>query len=161
MITLGDRIKKIRGNVTIRSFAESINVATSALQYYEADTTKPGYDVLLRIIKKYNVDPAWLLTGEESGKHPKADITSKERYIINEYRKVDEGGQKIIDDFIKREASRANVNAHSTDIAKIAKAAQSRADIGKIAKSAQDKYDINKLAKSAISRTKQQTTDKQ
>lgn len=77
---IGRRIKSIRKvlDITQRAFCDKIGVVSSS--YYsaiETGKTKPGYDFLHKLGMHYNVNPFYLLFGEEPkflGDKPERDL---------------------------------------------------------------------------------------
>ncbi|MFW5499625.1 MULTISPECIES: helix-turn-helix domain-containing protein [unclassified Maridesulfovibrio] len=63
-MTIGQRIKKIRGKTPQKRFASTIGVAQNTLGNYERDERTPNADVIIAIAKTYRVSFDWLLTGE-------------------------------------------------------------------------------------------------
>lgn len=68
-MTLGERIKLIRGTQAREVFAPIMKVSKNTLIAYEKDDRVPGADFLNKILDLYpDTSPAWLLTGEGSMK---------------------------------------------------------------------------------------------
>ena len=63
--SLGHRIRKIRGEVSQGQFATEIGVHKNTLGAYERDIRVPDSSVLAIICDKYEINPSWLLFGEE------------------------------------------------------------------------------------------------
>lgn len=63
MSTLGERIKRIRGDETQASFATRIGISKAALGGYERDENSPSADVISKICTKDNISPKWLIMG--------------------------------------------------------------------------------------------------
>lgn len=61
--SLGEKIRKIRGNKTLQRFAEEIGVSHTSVKRYE-EGALPDIDVLLKIAKLGQIDLGRLLTGE-------------------------------------------------------------------------------------------------
>jgi len=109
-MSIGSRIKQIRGKVSREDFARKIGADKSTIQRYENEDNIPKGDILRRIHERFGVDLNWLLTGrgepytikEESGsflKEPGSgkyygitkynmDITKEEQALINTLRKI-------------------------------------------------------------------------
>ena len=68
MSTLGERIRLIRKGVpektTQEKFGEALGVTRAAVTAYELDKARPPPATLKLICMKYNVNQAWLETGE-------------------------------------------------------------------------------------------------
>lgn len=63
MSTLGERIKRVRGDATQAAFATRLGISKAALGGYERDENLPGVDVISKICKICNISPAWLVLG--------------------------------------------------------------------------------------------------
>jgi len=62
--TIGDRIRRVRGELSQDAFAAKLDVAKDTVGKYERNQNVPGGDVLARIREKFGVDINWLLTGQ-------------------------------------------------------------------------------------------------
>lgn len=60
-MTLGKRIRMIRGDRTIASFVEGYGICPNTLMNYEADRRKPDAAFLVRLCEMEGVEPNWLL----------------------------------------------------------------------------------------------------
>lgn len=63
-MTIGERIRKLRGALSQEEFARRINASKTAVGAYERDSSKPGADAILSICAQFDVEPKWLLAGE-------------------------------------------------------------------------------------------------
>ena len=63
-MSLGERIKEVRGNMSQKDFGDKFGVTANTLRGYENDSVSPGADFIVRICKEYSIDYAWLLAGE-------------------------------------------------------------------------------------------------
>ncbi|MGE4297569.1 MAG: helix-turn-helix domain-containing protein [Desulfovibrionaceae bacterium] len=63
-MSIGARIRAIRGALSQEEFARSIDASKTAIGAYERDSSQPGSAVIIAICGLYNVEPKWLLTGE-------------------------------------------------------------------------------------------------
>lgn len=63
-MTIGERIRKLRGKLSQEDFARSIGASKTAVGAYEKDSSKPGADVIMSICAQFSVDPKWLLFGD-------------------------------------------------------------------------------------------------
>ena len=81
---VGDRIRKYKELKGMKSkeFAELIGIAPSTLSAIESGKTKPNADTLAAIVIKTNIDPYYLLTGEEKIVRP------EENELLDYYRFV-------------------------------------------------------------------------
>jgi len=60
-MTLGQRIRMIRGKRTMANFVKGYGICPNTLMNYEADRRKPDADFLARLCEKEGVEPNWLL----------------------------------------------------------------------------------------------------
>lgn len=63
-MTVGDRIKELRGKESRPSFCPKLGISKSTLVNYETGVSSPTADVLNIICDRFQVNPAWLLRGE-------------------------------------------------------------------------------------------------
>lgn len=65
-MTLGKRIRMIRGDRTIANFVEGYGICPNTLMNYEADRRKPDAAFLARLCETEGVEPNWLLGFQET-----------------------------------------------------------------------------------------------
>ena len=60
---VGKRLKDVRRvlDISQKDFAAGIDVSGSYLSEIESGKTKPGYNLILAVARKFNVSPNWLL----------------------------------------------------------------------------------------------------
>lgn len=63
-MSLADRIKTLRGDISIAEFCRQTNIHRNTLPRYESGERLPDSDFLEAVCNSYNINPAWLLTGE-------------------------------------------------------------------------------------------------
>jgi transcriptional regulator with XRE-family HTH domain len=63
-MSIGNRIKQVRGGLSREDFAAKLSIDKSSIQRYENDENIPKGDVLQKIHKQFNVNINWLLTGQ-------------------------------------------------------------------------------------------------
>ncbi|MDW7643407.1 MAG: helix-turn-helix transcriptional regulator [Desulfuromonadales bacterium] len=64
-MTLGERLKKVRGGVSRDKFAPDTGISKTALVNYESDSRSPNADYLIKVLEVCpEYSPQWLLTGE-------------------------------------------------------------------------------------------------
>ncbi|SHI59715.1 helix-turn-helix domain-containing protein [Halodesulfovibrio aestuarii] len=63
---IADRIRKIRGNLSQREFADRIGINMNTLRAYEKGRSLPPSEVLENICLNFDASPSWLLLGIES-----------------------------------------------------------------------------------------------
>jgi SOS-response transcriptional repressor LexA len=62
---IGQRLIELRGKLTQQAFADSIGVSKRSVIRYEKEDRLPDAEVIARICDRYQVDPIWLLTGQQ------------------------------------------------------------------------------------------------
>lgn len=80
--TINDRIESLVNhhfNGNKAAFAKAIDMPPTGLSSYlgKQRRSKPNVDMIIKIIKTLNVDPLWLLTGEES---KRIDVSTQGSY---------------------------------------------------------------------------------
>lgn len=60
-MTLGKRIRMIRGDRTIANFVEGYGICPNTLMNYEADRRKPDAAFLIKLCETEGVEPNWVL----------------------------------------------------------------------------------------------------
>lgn len=63
-ISLGKRIRDLRGKESRVNFAESFLIAPSSLARWEAGESQPDMGFLIRLVSAYGLSLEWLITGE-------------------------------------------------------------------------------------------------
>jgi transcriptional regulator with XRE-family HTH domain len=68
LTAFADRVTEVRNRLrlTQREMAETLEISISFLSQVEAVKTKPGYTFFNNMMKKYNVNPIYLLSGSGS-----------------------------------------------------------------------------------------------
>jgi transcriptional regulator with XRE-family HTH domain len=61
---LGERIRELRGTLSIGEFSDMFSIHRNTLPAYENGKTSPNAKFLTALCEKYNVQPNWLLMGE-------------------------------------------------------------------------------------------------
>lgn len=64
METIGDRIRKIRGNISQEEFAQRTEINKTTLGRYERGVNSPDSKAIKAICDAYHVRPEWLFTGK-------------------------------------------------------------------------------------------------
>ena len=63
-MTIGERIKCVRGSMSQLDFATRTGLNKGTLSRYERNTTVPDANTIVRICSAFDIRPEWLLTGE-------------------------------------------------------------------------------------------------
>ena len=87
---------KIR-KITQEQLANALNTSQSVIAGWKNRGTIPTMEYLPKICEVLNVSWEYLITGKEEENH----LTSDEKYLVEQYRKVKPEGQKDILDFIE------------------------------------------------------------
>ncbi|MGE5550998.1 MAG: helix-turn-helix domain-containing protein [Bacteroidota bacterium] len=67
---IGRRVRKIRGEMSQKEFAEALGTAPTYISDIERGRTKPSLELLTSIIGKYGVSIDWIITGKEQSPPP-------------------------------------------------------------------------------------------
>lgn len=62
-MTLSERLRKIRGQLGQKEFAERIGSSQTGVSAYEKGQRKPDYETLIRVSQEFGVTLDWLLLG--------------------------------------------------------------------------------------------------
>ena len=62
-MTIGERLKLVRGSVSQDEFSKRLGVSKAAVGAYERNAQMPGSTFIIAICVCYNIEPRWLLTG--------------------------------------------------------------------------------------------------
>lgn len=60
---IGERIRIIRGDESLRVFAARFSIDENKITAYEAELLQPDLNFLADICKEYNINPGWMLVG--------------------------------------------------------------------------------------------------
>jgi transcriptional regulator with XRE-family HTH domain len=63
-MSIGDRIKEVRDNVSRDAFAPPLGVTRNSIQRYETNERKPGANFIESICKAYKINADWLIFGK-------------------------------------------------------------------------------------------------
>lgn len=62
-MTIGERIRQVRGKTPRSIFAKHIEITESTLRNYENNLSLPNSDIVAKICHVFNVEPGWLILG--------------------------------------------------------------------------------------------------
>lgn len=96
-MSIGDRIRQIRGSQSQASFAESLGIAQRTLAHYEKNNRTPNTEFAVSLAQKYNVSFDWLLTGVETAQ---SDSEARE---LDQPAQADCPNCKVLTDELRRE----------------------------------------------------------
>ncbi|WP_461664664.1 XRE family transcriptional regulator [Humidesulfovibrio sp.] len=69
-MSIGSRIKLVRGTMSQDDFADAVGVSKAAIGGYERDKQMPGSAVIVSICEKFDIEPGWLLMGKDPMRAP-------------------------------------------------------------------------------------------
>lgn len=100
--TIGERLRKVRGDLGVGEFAERLGVNRKTVTRWEANEALPDGASLLSLHQHFGVDPGWLLTGgpssaEGAGSTAPPQLNSRERALLANYRGSDEEGRRAVE----------------------------------------------------------------
>ncbi|MCI9357208.1 MAG: helix-turn-helix domain-containing protein [Lachnospiraceae bacterium] len=109
-MTFGERIialRKEKGYVTRKSFAEKLKIPETTLRNYEKNEREPGHSFLIDLSDIFNVSTDYLLglTDEKEKVRP-YELKASEYKHIEKYRKLDMRGKKIVETVLDEEITR-------------------------------------------------------
>ena len=61
---IGERVRKLRGQITQEEFARTLGISQAQLSKYELGQSAIPLGVLIKLAKKYGSTADWILTGE-------------------------------------------------------------------------------------------------
>ena len=93
-LTVGERLKQARGDLSQEAFAQLLGVSRLTLVRYERDERAPDMEFMLQLHSKLQIPPMWLMTGAAE---PLSGALSKnEKFLIDTYRKLDDLTKKAV-----------------------------------------------------------------
>ena len=100
-MTVGERLREVRGKLTLKEFADPLEVTPSTISTIENDRSGLSVELAVKIAKTYNVSLDWLLMGEEkpSVKEEPAEgyVTMSKDELIALYQQLNENQKKVVD----------------------------------------------------------------
>ncbi len=121
-MTIGQRLKEIRGKQTLKEFAEPLGVSPSAISNIENDRAEPSIELALKISDVYKVSLDWFLKGvgtrdgslqkQEEPDDKYAKITKDE--LIELYQKLHRKQEETID-WLNGQIKVKNINPTSSE----------------------------------------------
>lgn len=77
---VGERLKKIRGNLSQTAFAKALGVDRQSIARYESGDRVIDANFIFNLMAKFNIDPNWLLAGE--GLAPELSSDEQELLVL-------------------------------------------------------------------------------
>jgi len=89
-MSIGKRLKVVRGNMTQADFAELLSVHPNTVARYERDERTPDAEYVERIYKRFNISPRWLLSGigEMNPLKKIEGVDASVEQLLNQYREA-------------------------------------------------------------------------
>lgn len=92
--TFGDRLKKLIGNRSGRSFAKEVNISYSTIHNYLTNTSQPTLDNLIALAEYTGAELEWLARGRDTVKTSENQINEvreeSPKYICDDYVQIDD-----------------------------------------------------------------------
>lgn len=100
-MSISNRLREVMEykGLSIKAFAELLDMPYRTLQNYLLNERDPSAEVLIKISDALNVDLNWLIRSEGSmfRTHLSEELTEKEKAIINHYRMMSNDMQTAFD----------------------------------------------------------------
>lgn len=100
-MSISNRLREVMEykGLSIKAFAELLDMPYRTLQNYLLNERNPSAEVLIKISDVLNVDLNWLIRSEGSmfRTHLSGELTEKEKAIINHYRMMSNDMQTAFD----------------------------------------------------------------
>ena len=106
-MTLGERLKKIRGAITQEEFAKSVDISALQISRIENDKSGMSLDLAVKIARKYGCSVDWLSMGEETLK-PSPQVSEPEiEYVpLSKHMEVLEKYNKLLEERVEKQDER-------------------------------------------------------
>jgi len=88
------RLKNIRGQTSLKEFAETLGVHPNTITNYEKGRS-PDSDFLALVCEKYKVNPTWLLTGEGEMNTSEPGLDDAWNVLVNEWEEYHNLGKEF------------------------------------------------------------------
>lgn len=81
---IGDRIKQLRtdAKMTQPELAEKLEVTRSAVAAYENNTRQPSFQILIRLVRIFNVSTDYLLLGNDNDMLDVSGLSGDQKMIV-------------------------------------------------------------------------------
>ena len=94
VMTLGERLKLLRGRKSQEKFAALLGISQSALGTYESDSRSPDTRVIEAICQRCQVTADWLIFGMQDGSQPRPEHATVAGFLESEsYNQLKSQGQ--------------------------------------------------------------------
>ena len=90
-MTVGDRIREIRGDMSQREFAEKLGISQSSISGYEKNTRLPDYDIIRKICSEFTVSADWIIIGKQTSERNENYALLEKDYLqlLVKYKQLD------------------------------------------------------------------------
>lgn len=88
------RLKIVMGDLSVRKFAERLEMSPTTVQEYIKGRNPPA-DFVVRVCEQFGVDSWWLLTG--AGKPPEKPISSRAAALAENFEALGEEDKKAFE----------------------------------------------------------------
>lgn len=99
-VTIGDRIRQVRGEMTQREFGELLGISAKTVLRLENGERKPDTDLILKLHVLFRVEPLWLIAGVGQDV-PGPLLSPKERALLTAYRGAGDDGRTAIEAVVR------------------------------------------------------------
>jgi transcriptional regulator with XRE-family HTH domain len=97
-MSIGERIKKIRADLLQEAFAKQLGVSKMTVGRWERGERVPDYENLIAILHGFpEINPAWLLTGEESMCLPERSPTDFDLELVEKFINILDGLEWVLE----------------------------------------------------------------
>jgi len=97
-MSIGERIKKIRADLLQEAFAKQVGVSKMTVGRWERGERVPDYENLIAILHSFpEINPIWLLTGEESMRIPERSSTDFDFDLIEKMINILDGLEWVLE----------------------------------------------------------------
>lgn len=91
------RLKIIMGGLSVRKFAERLEMSPTTVQEYIKGRTPPA-DFVVRVCERFGVDSWWLLTGD--GKEPVPSISPRAAALVGNFEAMSEEDKRAFEHLV-------------------------------------------------------------
>lgn len=99
-MTLGNRLKRLRGKRTQQDIAKILEISRSRYSHYENDFVQPDHELLNKMANLFEVSIDYLVTGKDNKNMP--EWTEQDEKLLQDFNSLNEEDQKYILGFIEK-----------------------------------------------------------
>lgn len=115
-MSIGQRVKQLRGKLTLKEFAEPLGVSGAAISNIESDRSEPSNDLSIKICEIYGCTMDWLIRGVETNtfKEPQENyVTISKDELLDLYKKLNQQQEQQISKLQEQVQSTKNIEGVS------------------------------------------------